>query len=83
MRHYAWAIVDLGTFRLVENPPPVPISLGQAITADPVLFRMLCAGGFAQFGRGPDVDYDPVCFDLRSRDADATAASSRSIAKTS
>jgi hypothetical protein len=70
VRNYVWDTVDLGTFRLVENLSPVPTSLEREITADPVLFRMLSAGGFAQFGRGPDVDYDPVCFDLRSRDAD-------------
>jgi hypothetical protein len=70
VRNYVWDTVDLGTFRLVENLSPVPASLEREITADPVLFRVLSAGGFAQFGRGPDVDYDPVCFDLRSRDAD-------------
>jgi hypothetical protein len=35
-----------------------------------VLFRIFSAGGFVQVGRGPDYDYDPVCFDLRRRDAD-------------
>ena len=70
VRHYAWATVDLGTFRLVENLPPVPASLERELTDDPVLFRILSTGGFAQFGRGPDVDYDPICFDLRSRDTD-------------
>jgi hypothetical protein len=70
VRNYVWDTVDLGTFRLLENLSPVPASLEREITADPVLFRMLSAGGFAQFGRGPDVDYDPVCFDLRSRHPD-------------
>ena len=29
----------------------------------------LSAAGFVQFAKGPDVDYDPVCFDLsRQRD---------------
>src|SRR5438128_1350721 len=67
---YAWWMVDLETFRLLPNLPPVPASVGREIVADPVLFRVLSAGGFVQFGRGPDVDYDPVCFDLRNCGAD-------------
>lgn len=70
VRRYVWATVDLETFRLVANLPPVPASLELELTDDPAVFQILSAGGFAQFGRGPDVDYDPVCFDLRSRDAD-------------
>jgi hypothetical protein len=70
VRTYAWSTVDLGTFTLVADLPPVPASLEREITSDAVLFRILSAGGFVQFGRGPDYDYDPVCFDLQSRDAD-------------
>ena len=70
VRNYAWATVDLGTLRLLGNLPPVPAGLERETTGDQVLFRMLSAEGFAQFGRGPDADYDPVCFDLNSRDAD-------------
>jgi hypothetical protein len=70
VRTYALSTVDLGTFTLVADLPPVPASLEREITSDAVLFRILSAGGFVQFGRGPDYDYDPVCFDLQSRDAD-------------
>jgi hypothetical protein len=70
VRLYRWETVDLGTFSLIANLPPIPTTLSQAIARDPVLFRVLSAGGFVQFGRGPDMDYDPVCFDLGSRDAD-------------
>ena len=27
----------------------------------------LLEAGYIQFGRGPDSDFDPVCFDLKSR----------------
>src|SRR5205814_6573624 len=67
---YGSSTVDLGTFRLVANLPPVPASLEREITSDPILFRVLSAGRFVQFGRGPDYDYDPICFDLRRRGAD-------------
>ena len=33
-------------------------------------FRVLSDGGFVQFGKGPDYDYDPICFDLSRRDAE-------------
>jgi hypothetical protein len=31
----------------------------------------LIRNGFIPFGKGPDVDYDPVCFDLTSRKKNA------------
>jgi hypothetical protein len=30
----------------------------------------LIPAGFVQFGKGPDFDYDPVCFDLTHRVTD-------------
>jgi hypothetical protein len=67
---YQWAEVDLGRLRLLENLPPALQRLTKAITADAFLFRVLAQGGFVPFGKGPDVDYDPVCFDLSRRDED-------------
>jgi hypothetical protein len=37
---------------------------------DPGLWNALIPAGFIQFGKGPDVDYDPVCFDIRARTGD-------------
>ena len=67
---YQWAEVDLGRLRLLENLPPALHGLRWAITAEAFLFRVLAQGGFVQFGKGPDYDYDPVCFDLSRRDAE-------------
>jgi hypothetical protein len=67
---YQWAEVDLGRLRLLENLPPALQGLTRAITADAFLFRVLTQGRFVPFGKGPDYDYDPVCFDLSRRDAE-------------
>jgi hypothetical protein len=71
---YQWGEVDLETFRLLPSFPPSLQSLVSAMTADTVMFRMLSSNRFAQFGRGPDVDYDPVCFDLNARGSDGDCA---------
>jgi len=65
---YRWAEVDLQSYRLLANPPGPDLSglLGK-MTGDPGLWSALIPAGLIQFGRGPDVDYDPVCFDVRSR----------------
>jgi hypothetical protein len=34
---------------------------------DKALWKNLIPGGYIQFGKGPDLDFDPVCFDIRSR----------------
>jgi hypothetical protein len=39
----------------------------RAISKDPGLWESLIAAGFLRFGKGPDMDYDPVCFDMNSR----------------
>ena len=67
---YRWAEVDVRRFRLLSNLPPGLQGLAEAVTADPVLFRVLSDGRFAQFGKGPDMDYDPICFDLTRRGSD-------------
>lgn len=65
---YRWAEVDLGTYRLLANEPAADLSpLVSAMRADVHLFATLVPNGYIPFGKGPDVDYDPVCFDFRQR----------------
>src|SRR5579862_2741930 len=65
---YRWAEVDLGTYRLLPNEPAEDLSpLLAALRADKHLYETLVPNGYIQFGRGPDVNYDPVCFDFRQR----------------
>ena len=65
---YRWAEVDLDRYRLLANPPGDDLNgFFQKMTNDPGLWEALIPAGFVQFGRGPDLDYDPVCFDLKSR----------------
>lgn len=64
---YRWAEVDLSSYRLLANPPGQDLNgLFQQITNDPALWDALIPAGFIQFGRGSDLDYDPVCFDIKS-----------------
>jgi hypothetical protein len=67
---YRWAEVDLVRLRLLANLPPGLRGLTASITNDPALFETLVPAGFVQFGKGWDMDYDPVCFDLHGRQAD-------------
>jgi hypothetical protein len=65
---YRWAKVDLELFRLLANPLGPDLSgLAASITADRRLQESLVPAGYMQFGQGPDIDYDPVCFDIKSR----------------
>jgi hypothetical protein len=65
---YRWATIDLESFRLLANPPGDDLAgLLAQITADDGLQESLIPAGYMQFGQGPDVDYDPVCFDIKSR----------------
>jgi hypothetical protein len=65
---YRWAEVDLGIYRLLANPPGPDLSgLLVQMSQSPALRSSLLPAGFIQFGRGPDMDYDPVCFDIKSR----------------
>lgn len=65
---YRWAEVDLQSFRLLANPPGPDLNgLFQEMSRDPTLWKYLLPAGYVQFGKGPDVDYDPVCFDINSR----------------
>jgi len=65
---YRWATVDLQLFRLLANPPGPDLNrLLAEISRDPAIWQGLIPAGYIQFGRGPDMDYDPVCFDIKSR----------------
>jgi hypothetical protein len=65
---YRWAEVDLVKYRLLANPPGPDLSgLFQQISKAPALWEALLPAGFMQFGMGPDMDFDPVCFDIKSR----------------
>jgi hypothetical protein len=65
---YRWAEVDLGFYRLLANEPAEDLSpLLCAMRADVHLFATLVPNGYLPFGKGTDVDYDPVCFDFRQR----------------
>jgi hypothetical protein len=65
---YRWATVDLQSLRLLANPPGPDLNhLVEVITADDGLQESLVPAGYMQFGQGPDVDYDPVCFEIKSR----------------
>jgi hypothetical protein len=65
---YCWAEVDLGTYTLLANPPGPDLNeFFHQISKDPGLWEALIPAGFIQFGKGTDLDYDPVCFDIKSR----------------
>lgn len=65
---YRWAEVDLGFYKLLANPPGEGLDrLLREISKDSALWDALVPAGYIQFAKGPDVDYDPVCFDLKSR----------------
>ena len=62
------AEVDLQAYTLLPNPPGSDLSgLLAKMMCDPGLWKALTPSGFIQFGRGSDNDYDPVCFDIKSR----------------
>lgn len=65
---YRWTEVDLGRYRLVANPPGPDFSgLFEQISRDDFMWKHLLRAGYIRFGKGPDMDYDPVCFDIKSR----------------
>lgn len=69
---YRWEEeVDFDLFRLNANPPYDDLSgLTKEIFKDPGLVESLIPGGLIQFGKAPDVNYDPVCFDIKNRHKD-------------
>ena len=53
---------------MLANPPSPDLSgLLAEIEKDKGLTEGLIPAGFIKFGKGPDMDYDPVCFDIKSR----------------
>jgi hypothetical protein len=65
---YRWAEVDLRSYRLLANPPgPGLGGLFAEMSGDPGLWEALLPAGYMPFGKGPDIDYDPICFDIKSR----------------
>lgn len=61
---YRWPRADVGRFRLLANPPGNGYAgLLEEICCDKPLFDLCTRNGYIQFGRGPDVCYDPICFD--------------------
>ena len=62
---YRWAEVDLRTFTLLANPPGP--GLEAIVRRDPHMWKFLLKRGYIQFAKGPDCDYDPVCFAIQSR----------------
>jgi hypothetical protein len=65
---YRWAEVDLQGNRLLRNPLGHDLAgFFQQMAVDKGLRESLIPAGFIQFGRGPDIDYDAVCFDVSSR----------------
>jgi len=65
---YRWAQVHLPHYTLLANPPGSDLRglLGQ-MSKDKIIWPFLSHRGYIQFSKGPDMDYDPVCFDLSSR----------------
>jgi hypothetical protein len=65
---YRWAEVDLQSYTLLANPPGPDLSrFFEQISKDPGLSESLIPAGYIQFAKGPEYDYDPVCFDIKSR----------------
>jgi hypothetical protein len=48
-----------------KSSGPDLAGLLRQISKDPAFCSSLLPAGYIQFGKGPDFDYDPVCFDER------------------
>lgn len=58
-------------FTLLANPPDPDLSrFFEQISKDPALWQALIPAGYMQFAKGPDYDYDPVCFAIKRRRKD-------------
>ena len=70
---YRWAEIDLRLFRLLPNPPgPNLAGLSEEFSRHRAMQEILFPNKCLQFGKGPDVNYDAICFDWsrRLRDGD-------------
>lgn len=55
-------------YSLFANPPgPDLAGFVEQMSKDPILWKCLKREGYTQFGKGPHTNYDPVCFDIKSR----------------
>jgi hypothetical protein len=65
---YRWPELDLRSYRLRGNPHEAGLSGSlDRITKDKFLSSFAFKNGYIPFGKGGDIAYDPVCFDLRAR----------------
>lgn len=65
---YRWTEVDLESYRLLPNPPGEDLGgLFATMSRDPFMWKCLIEAGYIRFAMGPDIDYDPVCFDIGAR----------------
>ena len=65
---FRWADVDLQSYTLLANPPGPDLgAFFSGISKDAGLWKALIPAGYLRFAKGPDIDYDPVCFDMNSR----------------
>jgi hypothetical protein len=70
--NYRWADVDLQLFTLFANPMGEDLKpLLNRLSMDQHLWKHLIHSGYIPFGKGTDGDYDPVCFELKSRKQNA------------
>jgi len=70
--NYRWPDVDLRLYTLLGNPIGFDLSglLAAIATRDKFMNPFLLKNGFIPFAKGSDMDYDPICFDLRFRRKD-------------
>ena len=53
---------------MLANPPGPDLSrFFEQISKDRGLWECLIPAGYVRFAKGPDYDYDPVCFDIKRR----------------
>jgi hypothetical protein len=65
---YRWCDVDLGTYSLLPNLPAADLApLLSSMLHYCGLRETLNPNGYFQFARGPDMSFDPICFDFRHR----------------
>lgn len=65
---FRWADVSLDKYSLMANPAGHDLGgFFDVISHDRGLWDALIPAGYLRFGKGCDMDYDPVCFDLNSR----------------
>ena len=65
---FRWAELGLDKYSLMANPIGPDLSgFFNEISGDRGLWDELIPAGYLRFGKGPDMDYDPVCFDMNSR----------------